>query len=71
MNLSSSMLPQCVVVVWNMVDDLRKLIGDLPTYATQCLFLMVKLLSQFYTSIEQVYKSESHAVTCTDLEGVT
>lgn len=57
------MSPQCVVVVWELVDQLRKLIGDLPTYATQCLFLMVKLLSQFYTAIEQVYKSESHEVT--------
>lgn len=52
-------------MVWEMVDALRKLIGDLPMYATQCLLLMVKLLSQFYTSVEQVYKSESHEVTRT------
>ena len=51
-------LPQCVVVVWQLVERLKKLIADLPVYSTQFLVLMTRLLEEFHQCMEGLYRSE-------------
>jgi exocyst complex component 4 len=47
----------CVVVVWQLVERLKKLIADLPVYSTQFLVLMTRLLEEFHQCMEGLYRN--------------